>query len=113
MANQTFNSEDAVNALNNALAANEGLIDKFNNAAKTLEQAFTQSWSSVGGALGEAAANSFADSAGDMFAKDLQVKTEEFLQQRVPELLAKMDEFQNATTNAYSSTAQGNGTDNN
>ena len=104
MANQTFNSEDAVN---------EGLIEKFNNAAKTLEQAFTQSGSSVGGALGEAAANSFADSAGDVFAKDLQVKTEEFLQQRVPELLAKMDEFQNATTTAYSSTAQGNGTDTN
>ena len=113
MASQTFNSEEATNALNRALASNEGLIDKFNGAAKTLQAEFTQSGTSVGGALGEAAANAFADSAGDIFAKDLQTKTEEFLQERVPELLRKMDEYTNSTQNAYSATAQGNGTDTN
>ena len=96
MANQTYNAEEATNALNNALKANEGLIEKFNNATRVLSEAFTQSGSAVGGAVGEAAANSFADSAGDLFAKDLQVKTEEFLQSRVPKLLNSMDVFPNS-----------------
>lgn len=108
MASQKYNAEEAQNALRNALKENDQIIDKFNNAVKTLQGAFASDGASIGGALGEAAGNSFADSAGDQFTRDLQAKTEEFLQNRVPELLSKMDEFKNATENAYSSAAGGN-----
>ncbi len=109
MANQAYNADEARNALRGALSQNDNIIDKFNNAVKTLQGAYASDGASVGGNLGEAAGNSFADSAGVEFSKGLQVKTEEFLRDRVPELLAKMDEFKSATETAYSSANQETG----
>jgi hypothetical protein len=110
MAKESFNAQEAQDALKKALSENDELITKFNETNQKVANAFTNSGDAVKGRIGEAAANCWGDGSGDFFSKNLSVKTEDFLARRVNEILQTMDQFVSSTENAYSSTSQSNGT---
>mgnify|MGYP007069902819 CR=1 FL=1 len=112
MAQESFNAQEAEQALKKALTENDDLISKFNETNQKVANAFTNSGDAVKGRLGEAAANCWGDGSGDFFTKNLSVKTEDFLTRRVNEILQTMDQFTSSVESAYSSTAQNNGTSN-
>ena len=112
MARESYNAQEAQAALKNSLNNNQELVDKVNQTNEKVASAFTASGDSLKGALGEAAANCWGDGTGDFFSKNLSQKTEEFLSNRVPQILASMDEFTNSTEQAYSQAAHSNGTTN-
>lgn len=112
MALEVFNAEEAQTALSNALSHNEELISKFNDANQKVANAFTNAGDSVQGKLGESAANCWGDGSADYFSRTLSQRTEEFLANRVPQILSAMNEFANTTQQAYNSTSNQGGAGN-
>ncbi len=111
MAKESFNAQEAQDALKKALSENDELITKFNETNQKVANAFTNSGDAVKGRIGEAAANCWGDGSADFFTKNLSEKTADFLTRRVTEILKKMDEFANSTNTTYSNASQNNGTD--
>lgn len=112
MALEVYNAEEAQAALSNALSHNEELLNKFNETNQKVAAAFTNAGDAVQGKLGEAAANCWGDGSGDYFSRTLSQRTEEFLANRVPAIMANMSEFASSTEQAYNSTANTTGTGN-
>lgn len=100
MAKETFNADAALQHLKSAIQSNNDLAAKFAEANKRVNEAFTTNGEALGGKLGDLASTVWGDNSGDSF-NVLAKATEDFLQDKVPDIVAQMSQYQEQAQTKY------------
>ena len=103
MANEVFNADEAVKYLKNAIETNNDIAEKFRSANEKVNMAFTNNGDALSGKLGDLASTTWGDNTGVSFDQ-LAKASEDFLQDKVPEIIAQMSEYQSAAQSKYQQT---------
>ena len=101
MNNERFDAEAATEALRAALANNEELVNKFSEANKNVEAAFTSGGEALSGNLGAIAGNLWTAGSGESFEHKVKAETENFLAYKVNEIINEMQSFTDTATQTY------------
>lgn len=100
MAQETFNADAALQHLRSAIQSNNDLADKFRSANEKVNEAFTNNGEALSGKLGDVASTVWGDNSGNRF-NELAKATEDFLQDKIPEIIAQMSEYQEKAQTKY------------
>jgi len=100
MAKEIFNADAAVQHLKSAIQSNNDLADKFRSANEKVNAAFTTNGDAVSGKLGDIASTVWGDNSGNKF-NELAKATEDFLQDKVPDIIAQMSSYQEQAQTKY------------
>lgn len=100
MAINTFNADQAIQYLKNAIASNNDLADKFRLANERVNEAFTNNGSALSGKLGDVASTVWGERSMASF-EQLTKATEDYLQDKVPDIIAQMSEYQEQAQTKY------------
>ena len=109
MANDIFNADEAVKYLNASIETNNEIAEKFRSANEKIQMAFTNNGEALSGKLGDLASTTWGNNAGVSF-EQLTKASEDFLQDKVPDIIAQMSDYQATAQAKYQESNSTNAT---
>ena len=100
MAKEVYNADAALQHLKGAIQSNNDLATKFQSANEKVGDAFTTAGEALSGKLGDLASTVWGDNSGNRF-NELAKATEDFLQDRVPQIMSEMGEYRDQAQTKY------------